>query len=56
LSGVRCGHCREIATWRILWAGGRAWWATCDAHKGLGIKTIKRNGKWAEIVKVERIS
>jgi hypothetical protein len=52
---VRCGHCRKVATWRILWADGRAYWATCDGHKALGLRTIRKNGKWAEIVSVRRI-
>ena len=49
-TAVRCGHCRKVATWRLLWADGRAYWATCTAHKAKGLATIKSNGKWAEII------
>jgi hypothetical protein len=52
---VRCGHCRKVATWRILWADGRAYWATCNTHKALGLRTIRANKEWAEIVSVTRV-
>jgi hypothetical protein len=35
-----------------LWADGRAYWATCGSHVTAGLKTIRKNGKWAEVVGV----
>lgn len=46
----RCGHCRKVATRKILWADGRSYWATCSSHVNRGLASIKKNGKWAEIV------
>jgi hypothetical protein len=52
----RCGHCRKKAVWRILWEDGRATWHTCAGHKALGLKTIRKNGRWACIVSVRKVS
>ena len=52
---VLCGHCPAVAAWKILWADGRACWSTCEAHKELGVQTIRKNGKWSEIVSITRV-
>lgn len=53
----KCAKCAEIATKKVIWADGRAYQPSCDAHvKAVQDDLTKKNGKMTELAGVQDLS